>query len=318
MDFLYLPYENQSNLPSLQALKFINECFKIPLYRFQYEKKDNLPLGITKITVGGGLEQHMPKYLCALRDPNIFVDDSSMWPGKTSYNDLIIVVRGSTIPSDWIRDAKFKAVKLFGGEVHSGALDAACWIISQIKDRIDYCRGRIFVIGHSLGAAVSSIIATILRKRSENPKNAYAIVAAPFPVFSLNIKEETKKFIIAFVHDNDIVPKLNTYNIRRFTENNSDGLGGILLNGIKDLLQDDFLGSTRNERKEYRLYAPGVIFNLKRRLINERTVYTCKPYRENQDIKSFDNIIEGINDHKLEAVVEMLGNFINDSMSKYY
>lgn len=122
-------------------------------------------------------------------------------------DDVYIVVRGATEAHDFLTVLNFAHEKLADGEVHAGVLNASRWIISQARQYIDNCKGHIYVTGHSLGGACSSVIATVLRLE-EGRTNVTAITAAAFPVFTEPLRKKSEEFVTAFVYNNDIVPHL--------------------------------------------------------------------------------------------------------------
>lgn len=127
-------------------------------------------------------------------------------------DDLYIIIRGATEPSDFMIVLDLNQEKFLDGEVHAGVLRASRWIIEQSRELIESCKGKIYVSGHSLGGACAGMVSAILRLE-ENKENVYGFTAASFPVFSPNIKAKTESFITSVVYNNDVVPKLTRSNI---------------------------------------------------------------------------------------------------------
>ncbi|KAK8839696.1 hypothetical protein M9Y10_031400 [Tritrichomonas musculus] len=128
----------------------------------------------------------------------------------TDVNDILINIR--TTPIDF-----------YEGQCHRGYYFSARIIIELIRNDMTNTRiNRIVCLGHSLGGAVASVIATILQKgdhehirninnfreRFVNDGGISALVFGTPPTFSANISTESRNYITNFILIKDIVPKL--------------------------------------------------------------------------------------------------------------
>lgn len=170
-------------------------CLELSDQYFNYNK---VVPPLKRLMTGGGGSTLMPRFFCG-----------------TIGDDLYIVTRGATEAHDFLTVLNMAQEPLAGGEVHSGVLGCARYIISQCRTHIDNCKGKIIVTGHSLGGATSAMIAAVLRLE-EKRETVSAITAAAFPVFTRDLKEQSKSFITAVVYNNDIVPSLTRKNLTTF------------------------------------------------------------------------------------------------------
>nr|AAW58077.1 triacylglycerol lipase [Trichomonas vaginalis] len=154
-----------------------------------------LPSPLEKVITRGGNGSGKPYFFLAKGDDNIYIS-----------------IRGACEPGDFGICLDFERENLANGKAHRGILNAARWVIEQCDKYINECRGKIICTGHSLGGAVSSMICSILRLE-RGLKNVYAVSMAPFPILSSNLVQETKKYIMSFVYNNDVVPHLNSRTI---------------------------------------------------------------------------------------------------------
>ena len=129
-----------------------------------------------------------------------------------SGDDILISVRGAAEPGDFLVVLDFTRVDFAGGKAHRGVLNAARWIISQARQLIDGCTGRVICCGHSLGGASAAMIAAILILE-ENRRNVFAVSIAPFPIFTRDLAQRLSENVVSFAFRNDVVPKLNSRNI---------------------------------------------------------------------------------------------------------
>ena len=169
-----------------------------------------LPSPLQKQITRGGGSVGKPYFFWATGDGNVY-----------------ICVRGACEPSDFAICLDFERADFCGGKAHRGILEACRWIVEQCRPYIDRCTGKIICTGHSLGGASSSMIAAILALEMNRP-NVYAVSLAPFPIFSSDIQERTKPFIVSFVYNNDIVPRLNSRTIGSIVQMLSLATGGVV------------------------------------------------------------------------------------------
>lgn len=133
----------------------------------------------------------------------------------------VIWVRGTdfTDPNDIYINIRTTPVNFYQGQCHGGYHFAGISMIGEVQPHIrDRNFNRIVCIGHSLGGAVASVIATIFQKGGYNRfinnirrrfvRGIYALVYGTPPTFSIDICRETRNFITNIILRNDIVPKL--------------------------------------------------------------------------------------------------------------
>lgn len=143
-------------------------------------------------------------------------------------NTFIIWVRGTNFfdPNDILINMKVTPIPLYGGTCHKGYFYAAMKILKIIIDVLQNVYEiqhipKFVCLGHSLGGAVSSIIATILTNGDNgqihgiNPfkniiDNIEAYVFGTPPVFSTAISIQSRNFVRNIILKDDIVPKLST------------------------------------------------------------------------------------------------------------
>lgn len=196
-------YTNREILEFENLLNTLNE-----------RRNANLPNGYQIVRSGGG-HDGIPHFKLLINTrKRLYV----IWVRGTDFtdvNDILINIR--TTPIDF-----------YEGQCHRGYYFSACNIIELIQnDMIDRNINRIVCLGHSLGGAVASVIATILQKgdhehimninnfreRFVNDGGISALVFGTPPTFSANISTESRNYITNFILIKDIVPKLGqTFN----------------------------------------------------------------------------------------------------------
>lgn len=147
--------------------------------------------------------------------------------------DVVLSIRGSSSQDDWMINLKFTVVEYTyrgtKGYAHKGFLDGANGILNNcgIADAIDILvnsgYSTIKVVGHSMGAAVSTLISAILNDR-------YATVTGPKPVIQciayacppcVDVNLASSLYNDGFVHTmincNDLVPRLSKVNVGDFS-----------------------------------------------------------------------------------------------------
>ena len=154
----------------------------------------SLPEGMKVIKNGGGKDL-VPIYFAARQGDNLYICTR----GATDANDFQIVLN-------------IDNVDFLDGKAHEGILNASRAIVSDLNEEISQTKGKILVMGHSLGAATSIGISCILRLE-KNMENVFCYNFAQFPVFSKVIADKTRDWMTSIIYGNDIVPKLTTQNI---------------------------------------------------------------------------------------------------------
>jgi len=116
-----------------------------------------------------------------------------------------------------------------GGFVHRGVLRSAQYLINHsLKDIREAVKkfnsNAIQVIGHSLGASVSSIVTLLLREKCKDlikqgiDIHGWNFATVPCCSLSLACKKETGSCIDNFINENDVIPRLSYGNLMDFKE----------------------------------------------------------------------------------------------------
>ncbi|CAG8755626.1 1374_t:CDS:10, partial [Dentiscutata erythropus] len=131
--------------------------------------------------------------------------------------------------ADVITDALARYEPWNGGLVHRGVLRSAQYLVDRslndikaavVKFNVD----SIEVIGHSLGASISSIVTLLLREKCKDlilsgiDIRAWNFATAPCCSHDLACKPETLNYIYNFVNENDVIPRLSYGNLMDFKE----------------------------------------------------------------------------------------------------
>jgi pimeloyl-ACP methyl ester carboxylesterase len=218
----------------LSQLAYVNkiEDFRDGLAKFQnnvwelgYGTTESLP--------------HMPahfllihKHLGPLRNQKM--DSFLPWEAKKeSEIEVTLVVRGTKHLSDALADALLEPVEYRGGYAHGGILASgkalAETYLPKLKELLKHSGRdtvRLYLVGHSLGAAAASIAAMEF-----NDHDFIKVEAVGFGCPSLlshELSESAKDYITTVVADADIIPRMS---------------GSSMVNMLLDLLEYDWTDS---------------------------------------------------------------------------
>lgn len=193
-----------------------------------------------------------------LRESNVvkFMDKSSvMRPAyyiavDTRQKLLILGIRGTSSVHDLITDLvshSEEEVTFDGGSVHYGTAQAAEWFImnelgtlrSHLQKHIGF---RLRLVGHSLGGATASLLAMMLRQKSEEelgfcPSIVSAVAFACPPCVSKTLAVQSADFIRTIVLQDDVISRISAASLDR------------LRNEILALDWTNFLRKEGDERK---------------------------------------------------------------------
>lgn len=127
---------------------------------------------------------------------------------------VALAVRGTKHFADLIADLLLETVEYRGGRAHGGIVESgvnlANEVLPQLRELLKYSRRdriRLFLVGHSLGAAAAAIAAMELRDH-----NWIKVEVVGFGCPSLlshDLSESTKDYITTVVADADIVPRMS-------------------------------------------------------------------------------------------------------------
>ena len=141
-------------------------------------------------------------------------------------NEAVLVVRGSTTPSDWAINGDADDAPLFGAaegvtgpadfKAHGGILRAARAILNDCGagEAVDALRSRgigLTLVGHSLGGGVAAIMAALLNFESDLPPVKCFSYATP-ACCSVPLAAHLKGHVVSCVLQDDAVPRLSDAN----------------------------------------------------------------------------------------------------------
>ncbi|KAJ6306528.1 hypothetical protein OIU78_021778 [Salix suchowensis] len=225
---LYLIYLRQVSLNLFEDVKGVEVCSESIVHDLIYHVE--LAKGCYKDGASGLVRNSM------IRENNVlkFVKNSSvMRPGYYIAIDprkklVILGIRGTHTVYDLITDIVSSSdgeVTFEGYSTHFGTAEAARWFLSHEMGTIRKCLEkyegfRLRLVGHSLGAAIASLLAIMLRKKSPkelgfSPHIVTAVGYASPPCVSKELAESCSDFVINVVMQDDIIPKLSAASLER-------------------------------------------------------------------------------------------------------
>ncbi|KAJ3168430.1 hypothetical protein HK101_011637 [Irineochytrium annulatum] len=162
--------------------------------------------------------------------PKFFV----CWDDKTKA--IVVSIRGSLNTHDIITDLCAEYEPYRTGFVHRGMLRCAIWLehnlLPLLKQHVVRRKARaLYVVGHSLGAAIASIFAMMTRDSSALAElklagesvgvkgfKMHCFAYACPPCVSADLAELQKGWIDSYVNENDMVPRLSYGSMVDFRE----------------------------------------------------------------------------------------------------
>ncbi|KAF9606125.1 hypothetical protein IFM89_023178 [Coptis chinensis] len=171
-----------------------------------------------------------------LREQNVlkFIKESSVmrpgyYIGIDTRNKLVILgIRGTHTVYDLITDivsSSDREVTFEGYSTHFGTAEAARWFLNHEIGTIRKCLEkhegyRLRLVGHSLGGAAASLLAIMLRKRSQeelgfSPDIVSAVGIGTPPCVSKELAEGCSSYVSTLVLQDDIIPRLSVASLRR-------------------------------------------------------------------------------------------------------
>nr|GMD20088.1 sn1-specific diacylglycerol lipase beta-like isoform X1 [Ipomoea batatas] len=173
---------------------------------------------------------------CMLRETDVvkFIKISSMLrPGYYIAVDkrkrlVILGIRGTHTVYDIITDivsSSNEEVTFEGYSTHFGSAEAARWFLTHEMDTLRKCLQkhegfRLRLVGHSLGGAIASLLAIMIRKKSPqelgfNPDIVTAVGIATPPCVSQDLAEKCSDYVVTVVMQDDIIPRLSVASLIR-------------------------------------------------------------------------------------------------------
>ncbi|GAB2262827.1 hypothetical protein Droror1_Dr00003824 [Drosera rotundifolia] len=226
---LYLIYLRQASTNSLENVKGVQVSSE-PLVRDLIYYLE-LAKGCYKDGAAGLAKYTMLRGCDVLK----FVKNSSvMRPGYYIGIDrrkklVILGIRGTQTVYDLITDivsTSHEEVTFEGYSSHFGTAEAARWFLTHeiggtIKKSLDEHKGfRLRLVGHSLGAATASLLAIMLKKKSQkelgfDPDIVHAVGYATPPCVSRELAESCSAYVTTVVMQDDIIPRLSVASLAR-------------------------------------------------------------------------------------------------------
>ncbi|KFK37093.1 hypothetical protein AALP_AA4G212200 [Arabis alpina] len=228
---LYLIYLRQASLSPFEDVKGVEVASEKTVKDLIYNAE--LAKGCYRDNVTGLAKNTM------LRENNIlkFVKDSSvMRPGYYVGVDhrrklVVFGIRGTHTIYDLITDivsSSDEEVTFEGYSTHFGTAESARWFLNHELQTIRRCLQKyegykLRLVGHSLGGAIASLMAIMLRKmpREELGFDAGIISAVGFatpPCVSKELAEDCSEFVTTIVMQDDIIPRLSTASLARLRD----------------------------------------------------------------------------------------------------
>ncbi|KAF0397926.1 putative class 3 lipase [Gigaspora margarita] len=144
-------------------------------------------------------------------------------------NSILVSIRGTMNIADVITDALAHYEPWNGGLVHRGVLRSAQYLVDRSLNDIKaavikFNAESIQVIGHSLGASISSIVTLLLREKCKDlilrgiDIRGWNFATAPCCSHELACSTEAMNYIYNFVNENDVIPRLSYGNLMDFKE----------------------------------------------------------------------------------------------------
>jgi Lipase (class 3) len=153
-----------------------------------------------------------------------------------SKNLAIVSFRGTDAadPTDLASDAAFLQTDwLQGGMVHRGFAEALDHILADLKAAVDQCKGRVLYTGHSLGAALATLFATV------RPPDFLYTFGSPRVGNAEFVSAMKKVNHHRFVHCCDIVARIPPEKVAEVTYEHCGRLYYIERNGLLSREPDD-------------------------------------------------------------------------------
>eukprot|EP00698_Gefionella_okellyi_P018810 TRINITY_DN5682_c0_g1_i2.p1 TRINITY_DN5682_c0_g1~~TRINITY_DN5682_c0_g1_i2.p1 ORF type:complete len:354 (+),score=62.88 TRINITY_DN5682_c0_g1_i2:746-1807(+) len=128
---------------------------------------------------------------------------------------VVLAVRGTMSLTDTLTDVCASIGPFLDGYGHVGIVHGAEALVEDTqpiidKAMIDFPTYQLIITGHSLGAAVSALVATLLRPKYPT---VHAFAFAPPPCMSSALAHLSENYVTSFVVQYDIIPRLSLKSI---------------------------------------------------------------------------------------------------------
>jgi hypothetical protein len=145
--------------------------------------------------------------------PQMFRPAFALWIDQKD-RKIILLLRGTKSIHDLVTDLIITPKEVEGGFVHGGVWTSSEWFDQKIKkiikSKIEETGFDLILIGHSLGAAVCTVLATKWRSTFQT-LHCYAI-ACPC-VFSLGLAVNCSDYVTTFINGDDFGARLSGHSV---------------------------------------------------------------------------------------------------------
>lgn len=176
--------------------------------------------------------------------------------------NLWIVNRGSITIEDYLSCAEFNETTTQYGTFHLGAYEAAMYTLAQVKKYIEDFDGTIYFTGHSYGATVAPILATICMQLYPN-KDLNAFAFGPLPMMDDETNAKYKDKMVSIVNSWDLVPTLSVGNLYERLK--------LLIPYIKEVDEQEVINTLQGMLDMVKWFISDELYNAIRRDIPEVT-----------------------------------------------
>ncbi|KAK3139974.1 hypothetical protein QOZ80_5AG0393500 [Eleusine coracana subsp. coracana] len=178
--------------------------------------------------------------------------------GAISVRERLTAATGAEVPFHHVVLKEGRISKLVLGHAHCGMVVAARWIANQaipglskaVDEFPDY---GIKIIGHSMGAAIASILTYILRE-NEKLSSSTCLAFGPAACMTWDLAESGKDFVTTIVNRNDVVPSLG---IASATKLRTEVMASSWVHDLRNQIQQTrFLGFVNRSVSFIRSHVP--------------------------------------------------------------
>ena len=128
-------------------------------------------------------------------------------------DSLVVLIQGSECQDDWRTNLDFTEITdEFGFHYHGGFYNAAKFVLSEVKQFIEEYDGTIYIIGHSYGGAVTSIL-HVLASRMFPGKDINSVAYDPAPAMETAALQDYGSKLATISFNHDIVSSLSILNV---------------------------------------------------------------------------------------------------------
>ncbi|KAL6847409.1 hypothetical protein ACP4OV_023262 [Aristida adscensionis] len=180
--------------------------------------------------------------------------------GAINVGERLTAATGAEVPFHHVVVQEGRVSNVVLGHAHCGMVVAARWIANQaipclskaLEQFPDY---EIKTIGHSMGAAIATILTYILRE-NEKLSSSTCIAFGPAACMTWDLAESGKDFVTTIVNRNDIVPSLGRASVAKLR---SEVMASSWVHDLREHIQQTrFLGFVNRSVSFIRSHVPFV------------------------------------------------------------